>query len=565
MLQEIYISNFVLIEELRMEFAAGLNILSGETGAGKSIIIDALGLLMGDRINSDFIRDKSRKALVEGVFDVSGNNDARIFLWEQGLIDEVDEDEGLIVSREINPNGKTGARINGRPVTAAALKSLSTFLVDMHLQNERQNILRPGNYLNYIDGFGGQAEELRQKLASLYRLLAAKQKQLQELKLNMQNRVQRLDFLNYQIKEIEDSRLCENEEGELKELRDRIKNAGRLLEGSQRVLQLLYNSDEAASACDQVSSAMDVAAELKKDSFFGELIEPLETVYYALQDLAQRIADFKAKLEFEPGELEEAENRLYLISKLKNKYGDTIKDILSYLEKAQIERKNLEENEEQQDKIEAELAQLNAEYMRLAAELSSQRALGARRLKEKVLQEMLDLHMPDINFEVSVENKEVPSINGMDKVDFLFSANPGEELKPVARIASGGEVSRFILALKTALAGVYSIPTLIFDEIDVGLGGTALNSVARKLAELSQSHQLILVTHSPQVASYGHKNFNIGKYVEGDKTFTRVRNLDAPAKESEIARMLDGEDYSELTLEHAREMIAGAQKMRRES
>lgn len=560
MLQEIYISNFVLIEDLRMEFASGLNILSGETGAGKSIIIDALGLLMGDRINSDFIRDESRKALIEGVFDVSGNIDARIFLLEQGLADEDEECDTIIMNREINPNGKTSARINGRPVTAAALKSLSTSLVDMHLQNERQNILRPANYLNYIDSFGGQTEELRQNLASLYRLLASRQKLLQELKLNMQNRMQRLDYLNYQIKEIEDSRLNENEEGELKERRERISNAGRLVEGSERLLQLLYNSDEAASAYDHISSALDVTAELKNDSFFAELTEPMETIYYALQDLAKRIAEFKAKLEFEPGELEEVEDRLYLISKLKNKYGDTIKDILIYLEGARIEKKNLDQNEEQQEKIEAELMQLNADYVHLAAELSRQRTIGAQALKEKVLGEMLDLHMPNINFEVSVEPKDVPGANGMDNVELLFSANPGEELKPVTRIASGGEISRFILALKTALADVYRIPTLIFDEIDVGLGGTALNAVARKLAELSQSHQLILVTHSAQVACYGDKNFNIEKYVADDKTFTRVRSLDSSAKELEIARMLDGENYSELTLKHAREMIAMAKK-----
>jgi DNA repair protein RecN len=560
MLQEIYISNFVLIEDLRMEFASGLNILSGETGAGKSIIIDALGLLMGDRINSDFIRDESRKAIIEGVFDVSNNSDARIFLLEQGLADEDDDCDMIIVNREINPNGKTSARINGRPVTAAALKLLSTCLVDMHLQNERQNILRPANYLNYVDGFSGQTEELRQTLASLYRLLASRQKQLQELKLDMQNRMQRLDFLNYQIREIEESRLNENEEGELKELRDRIGNAGRLLEGSERILQLLYNSDETASAYDQVSSAINMTADLKKDGFFAELMEPMETIYYALQDLAERIADFKAQLDFEPGVLEEVENRLYLISKLKNKYGDTIKDILIYLDNARTERTSLEKNEEQQGKIETELMRLNGEYFQLADELSKERTLGARALKEKVLGEMLDLHMPNINFEVLIEHQDVPGVNGMDQVDFLFSANPGEELKPVARIASGGEISRFILALKTALADVYRIPTLIFDEIDVGLGGTALNAVARKLAELAQSHQLILVTHSPQVASYGDKNFTIEKYVKDDKTFTRVRCLDSSAKEMEIARMLDGENYSELTLKHAREMIAMAKK-----
>ena len=560
MLQEINISNFVLIDELRIEFTAGLNILSGETGAGKSIIIDALGLLMGDRINNDFIRDESRKAVIEGVFDVSDNADARIFLLEQGLAVNTDDWGTIIVSREINHSGKTSARLNGRPVTVATLKSLSTYMVDMHLQNDRQNILRPINYIDYVDSFAGNIEDLLQSLASLYNLLSSKHKQWDDLKLNMQNRVQRLDFLNYQINEIEGSGLQVDEEGVLKQLRDRIRDAGKLLDGSSRILKLLYGADESSSAYDQISAALDVTADLQKDSFFAELVEPMETVYYSLQDLAGRISEFKDKLEFEPGQLEEVENRLYLISKLKNKYGDSIKDILIYLEKARAERKILEESEEAQDKIQTEIVQLNSEYMHLATELSQKRALAAKVLKEKVHEEMMDLNMPNINFEVSLEKKDIPGVNGIDIIDFLFSANPGEEKKPVTRIASGGEISRFILALKAALAGIYRIPTLIFDEIDVGLGGSALNSVARKLAELSRGHQLILVTHSPQVASYGAKNFNIEKYIEGEKTYTRIKSLDSDEKVLEIARMLDGESYSQLTLEHAREMIAMAEK-----
>jgi len=560
MLQEIYISNFILIDELRMEFSMGLNILSGETGAGKSIIIDALGLLMGDRINSDFIRDEDRRALIEGVFDVSNNTDARIFLLEQGLAADADDLETIIVSREINPNGKTVGRINGRTVTAGTLKSLSTYLVDMHLQNDRQNILSPVNYIDYVDSFAGCSEDLFQNIASRYYLLSSKQKQLESLKLNMQNRTQRLDFLDYQIKEIEGGGLREDEEEELKQLRDRIRDAGKLLNGSSQILKLLYNSDESSSAYDQVATALDVMVELKKDSFFAELVEPMETIYYSLQELSGRISEFKERLEFEPGELEEVENRLYLISKLKKKYGESIKDILIYLEKARTEYKILGESEEQQETIQIEIEQLNLEYMHLATELSQKRTLAAEVLKQKVHEEMLDLNMPYINFEVSVERKNNPGVNGIDDVDFLFSANPGEEMKPVSRIASGGEISRFILALKTALAGVYSIPTLIFDEIDVGLGGSALNSVARKLAELSRSHQLILVTHSPQVASYGIKNFIIEKYIEDEKTFTRVKDLDAEEKVMEIARMLDGERFSPLTLEHAREMINMAKK-----
>lgn len=558
MLQEIYISNFVLIDELRMEFSTGLNVLSGETGAGKSIIIDALGLLMGERIKNDYIRDQNRKAVAEAVFDVSNNTDARKFLLEQGLIDEDEDIDNIVLSREIHPHGKTAVRINGRNVTVANLKILSTYLVDMHLQNDRQNILRPANYLGYVDSFAGDIEDLLQNVAHLYSLLSIKRKQLEDLRINQQNRAQRMDFLTYQIKEIEESKLREGEEEELKGLRDRIKNAVKLVEGSSRIFELLYSSEKTNSAYDQVSCALDVTVDLKSDSFFTDLVEPLENIYYALQDLSGRISAFKDRLEFEPGQLEEIEDRLYLISKLKNKYGENTKDILTYLETARAERVDLDQNDERQDEIQKEIEQLDSQYMQCATELSRKRKLAARLLEEEVHDELLDLNMPDINFKVAVNGKSNPNSRGMDEIEFLFSPNPGEEMKPVTRIASGGEISRFILALKKALADVYHIPTLIFDEIDVGLGGTALNSVARKLAELSCSHQLIMVTHSAQVASYATQSFFIEKYVEDNRTFTRVKRLDADAKVREIARMLDGEHYSALTLEHARQMIAMA-------
>jgi DNA repair protein RecN (Recombination protein N) len=555
MLQEIYISNFVLIDELRMEFVTGLNVLSGETGAGKSIIIDALGLILGERIKNDYIRDQDRKAVAEAVFEVRENTDVHTFLLEQGLVSDDEDMETIILSREIHPGGKTAARINGRNVTVATLKALSTYLVDMHLQNDRQNILRPVNYLGYVDGFAQDIEDLLHNIAGLYSLLSTRRKQLEELKLNQQNRVQRLDFLTYQIREIEESELRENEEDDLKGLRDRIKNAGKLLEGSSRIFELLYSSEKVRSAYDQVSSALDVMVDLKSDIFFANMVEPLENIYYSLQDLSGRISAFKDKLEFEPGQLEEIEDRLYRISKLKKKYGENIKDILAYLENARVDREALDQSDELQAEIEQEILSLDAQYMQLASELSGKRKLAALLLEEKVHNELRSLNMPSIKFQVTVIEKNNPGSKGMDEIDFIFSPNPGEEMRPVTRIASGGEISRFILALKKALADVYHIPTLVFDEIDVGLGGSALNAVARKIAELSSAHQLILVTHSPQVASYADQNFIIDKYIKDERTFTRVRSLDAEDKVREIARMLDGEQYSDLTMDHAREMI----------
>ncbi|MEQ8201988.1 MAG: DNA repair protein RecN, partial [Syntrophomonadaceae bacterium] len=341
--------------------------------------------------------------------------------------------------------------------------------------------------------------------------------------------------------------------------------AAKLLKGSNRLLELLFDSGDVPSAHDQLGAGLDEVMQLKGDSFFASLAEPLENIYYSLQDLSGRIAEFKGSLDFEPGELEEIENRLYLISRLKGKYGSGVEEILAHLDAVRREKEMLMESEDRLGQGQQELERIKADYLQQAEELSRWRHQAAAVLAARVHQELMDLSMPHISFEVRLSRKDIPGSRGIDDIGFWFSPNPGEEMKPVTRIASGGEISRFILALKTALADVYNIPTLIFDEIDVGLGGEALNSVARKLAELSRNHQLILVTHSPQVASFGDSNLMVEKIVDGGKTFTKVKHLDAEEKVVEIARMLAGDGYSQLTIEHAREMIASAQAQGRPS
>lgn len=453
MLIEIHINNFVLIDELRIQFSQGMNVLSGEAGAGKSIIIDALGLLMGDRISNDFIRNINHQTLVEGVFDVSSNPDARIFLSKQGLVaDDDDEIDTVILSREINPGGKSVGRLNGRYVTLATLRELSIYLVDMHLQDDRQSILRPANYVGYVDGFAADTDNLREEVASLFTACTAAKKQLEDMRLNNQNRIQRLDFLNYQIKEIEDSKLREGEEEELSQLRERIKNAGALLEGSARIIEKLYNSEKTPSAYDQIASALDIAFGLDKDMFFAQLVEPLENIFYSIEEISSNIVEFKEGLEFEPGHLEDIENRLYLISKLKGKYGATIKDILNYLVQARQERNELEEIEERQDEILENLERLQSQYMVRTTELTRKREAAALLLEKKIKAEMLELSMPNINFRILLDKKETPGIDGMDHVEFLFSPNPGEEMKPIRRIASGGNIS-FHPGLKNSPVG----------------------------------------------------------------------------------------------------------------
>ena len=554
MLQEMYIKNFVLIAEQRLDFSSGLNVLTGETGAGKSIIMDALGLVLGERSKNDYVRDESKKAVVEAVFAIQPDNEAYLFLMEQGLIE--DDNREAVLSREIFANGRNTARVNGRNVPLSTLKYLGSLLVDMQSQDDRHDFLQVDKYLDYIDSFAVNGTELINQVTESYAGIKTLQEQINKLEKSRQQRAQRIDFLQYQIKEIEDAHLREGEEEEIKALRERIRNAGKYMQGSNQMLECLYGSEQGASAYDLIASAASTAAGLRQDSLFAQILAELENINCSLQDISAQLSAFKDTLDFEPDQLEKLDDRLYQISKLGKKYGPSIKDILTFEAQCRSELEILEHSEEQQDKLNEELQRQQEEYYRLAGELSHYRSTAALQMEEKVARELSELNMPDVRFKIQITSLPQPGERGMDEVEFLFSPNPGEELRPAARIASGGEISRLILALKTSLAEIYKFPTLIFDEIDAGLGGTALNAMARKVARLGRQHQLILVTHSPQLASYADQHLFLDKYVENGRTFTSVSKLDDQSRITELARMLDGDNFTELTLEHARELIS---------
>ncbi|HWP95895.1 MAG TPA: DNA repair protein RecN [Syntrophomonadaceae bacterium] len=553
MLQEIFIQNFVLIDELRMELDRGLNILTGETGAGKSIIIDALGLIMGDRINSDLVRDRQHRALAQAVFEVPEDGAAHRFLLNNGLIEE--DEDSIIITREINPQGRSSARINSRNVSVSILRDLSSSLLDLHLQHDHLTLLRPERYLDFVDSFLPDGRDRLLELSRVFQRFKQTQQDWQELQDQEKSRLQRLDFLAYQIQEIEQAALQPGEEEEHLALRDRVKNARRLVEGSERLLGFLYEAQQGVSAFDLLAAAIDTASSLKQEPFFQSIAAPLEEAYYMLQDLAAQVGQFRNGLDFEPGLLDVLEDRLHTIERLKTRYGQNIEQILAYFEQAREERSALEHHQEQIDQTEKEMSCLEQEYARLAGDLSMSRHSAASLLQERVYSELKELNLPQIRFEVRIDRKTTPGSTGWDQVELLFSANPGEDLQPLAKVASGGEISRVVLALKAALAAVYQLPTLIFDEIDVGVGGTSLRSMANKLFQLSRSHQVILVTHSPQVAAYADRHFLIEKDAIDDHTLVRVRTLNREEQVQELARMLGGESYSEITLQHAREML----------
>lgn len=558
MLQEIYIKNFVLIDELRLEFCSGFNVLTGETGAGKSIIIDALGLVMGDRISSDLVRNPSQRAIAQAVFFLDEDQTARRSLMEAGLIDETDD--SVIITREISPQGRSTARINGKNVTVSVLRDLAARLLDLHLQHDHLTLLRPELYTGYIDSFIDQGPVLLKNLEQAYRVWMDLQGRLRELGEQEQNRLQMLDFLSYQIKEIEQADLQPGEEGEHLSLRERVRNSGKLAEGASQMLKLLNEGEQQASALDQIASALDVVHSLHQDPFFAALLAPLEEAYYTIQDLAESLGGFRESLDFEPGLLDRLEERLHRIERLKARYGKDVQEILEYLAKSREEYDRLENSQEEKQKIEQELLKAQGEYEHWAGLLSTARTEAAAVLQEQVNRELKELNLPHTQFQVQIGRRSHPAATGWDQFEFLFCANPGEEMRPLARVASGGELSRVVLALKKALAAVYKLPTLIFDEIDVGVGGTSLAAMARKLGELAERHQVILVTHSPQVAAYAGRHFLIEKQQEQNSTLVRVQRLDREGRIHELARMLGGEDYSQLTLQHAREMLTASEK-----
>ncbi len=554
MLQEIYIKNFVLIDELRMDFYQGLNVLTGETGAGKSIIIDALGLIIGGRINNDFIRDESQKAIVEAVFSLQDNPGGQNILRENQLLEENGNGSQLIISREISPGGRNSSRINGRNVPLGMLRELATYLVDMHLQHDHLNILRPAMFIHYVDQFI-ENNDISVPLAAVYQQLTSSRKQLEKLKNDEQSRLQQVDLLTFQIDEIEKVQLQPGEEEALLALRNRIKNAGKLAEDAGHLAALMYTGEEAGNIFDFLGQTVEVIKRNQEEVFFAAMLSSCEDMYYSVQHLAEEIIKYQESLDFEPGQLEETEDRLHIINRLKAKYGKNIEEVLLFLSQARHELQAINNADQTRRKHEKEIEKLENEYNMLADKLTEKRKKAAVILQTLVQQELMQLNMPDIKFVVALASNKPADGSGWDEIQFLFSPNSGEALRPLEKVASGGEMSRFILALKTALAAVYQVPTLVFDEIDVGVGGTALTAMAAKIGALAGSHQVILVTHAPQVASFADHHFSIIKQMVSSRTITSVKKLDQNEKIQELARMMAGQDYSAITLQHAKEML----------
>lgn len=577
MLSELRVENLAIIDKLGVVFAPGLNVLTGETGAGKSIIIDAVELVLGGRASADFVRAGSERATIEALFDITDLAPVRRELAELGLDDD---DSQLVLSREITRGGRSASRINGRPVTAAMLRRVTQHLVDLHGQHEHQSLLQPERHLELLDSFAGaEALALRRRVAELHRAVRRVEDELRQLTGDAKDRARQLDLLQFQLNEIDAARLIPGEDVALHEERSRLAGAEKLFAACERAYASLRGGDEGGQgAVDAIGTALAELEEMARiDAAVGPTLEALRGILYQLDDLARDLGRYRDAIEFNPERLEEVLQRLDQIAGLKRKYGDSIEEILRYREEVAAGIERIIGSEEAAASLSAERDRLGVALGEAAAALSEARRTAARALEEGVAAELADLGMPRTVLKVAFGQEEADDgfpcggrrlrigPRGCDQVEFLLSPNPGEPLLPLAKIASGGELSRIMLALKTILAGADEVPTVIFDEIDAGIGGRAAQAVAEKLARVAAARQVLCVTHLPQIAAMADAHYAISKHVAGERTHTRIMQLGEEERAEEVGRMLGGAEVTAKTREHAREMLALADRWKRNS
>jgi len=554
MLRELSIKNFALIEELSLSLDKGLNILTGETGAGKSIIIGAISLILGGRASSEVIRKGSDICEVMGLFDIRDNTVLRQMLAEKGLLGV--EEEEFILKRELSRQGRSRCLLNGQIITLGMLEEIGNYLVDVHGQHEHQALLKSGVARDLLDEFG-MLTKLRNETEEVYRKFRERFREVEELRASEKEREQQIELYQFQVQEIDQANLCIEEEEFLEREYKVLSNAEKLNQLSQELYDHLY---EGVGSIAEKMALVQRGTEkiLAIDQTLQEELKEINEIKYRIDEMAFAIRDYSRKIEFNPQRLEEILERKELISKLKRKYGNAIKEILNYKKEVQNKLQRLINSARSMEEISSEVKRLEEELVQGAGNLSRGRKIAAEKLKKKIEQELRELDMGRARFDVEIEQGEIRS-SGMDEVRFLVAPNVGEDLKPISQIASGGEISRIMLALKTILAQADKIPTLIFDEIDTAIGGRIAQVVGRKMRALFPNHQVICVTHLPQIAVFATQHIFVGKQISGGRTRTVVELLDKKGRENEIARMLGGERVTDITLKHAREMIREGQ------
>lgn len=561
LLRRLAVKDFALIDDLTIEFCPGLNVLTGETGAGKSLVVDALQVALGRRAGGEAVRTGSTKAVLEAVFDLEAAAPAVSLLEQEGVSLE---DGYLILWREVSAGGRSLYRLNGQTVPLSLYRRVGELLVDFHGQGEQQSLLREGRHRELVDRFGGpRLLAVRDKVGALYEAWHRAVQELTDLRTGEKERLRRIDTLTYCVEEIDKAQVKPGEDEALERERLFLAHAEKIARLAAEGYALLYeNNTGEPTATDLVGRAAVVLRELAayEEGLAAELTE-LEGILDRLYEIARRCGNLRERAAFEPGRLDVVETRLSVLKRLKQKYGDTLDAVLRYREEAAAERERLLNAGERAEGLENRVQELEKAWYAAAHELSKARREAARRLEGEVTRELAALEMGGVAFEVQFAPCTGPAPGGLEEVAFLFSPNPGEPPKPLARIASGGELSRVMLALKTILARVDEVPTLIFDEVDAGIGGRALQAVAERLAHIGRQYQVICVTHAPQIACYASRHHRIYKDVADGRTRTGVCVLDDEGRIEELARMLAGKEITALARQHARELVRRARQV----
>jgi DNA repair protein RecN (Recombination protein N) len=565
MLTLLKIHNIALIDELEIEFGGGLNLLTGETGSGKSIIVDSLGAVIGDRVSSELIKEGEQTGRIEGLFNLEKTQAVEAALGQAGI--EFDEGStALIVRRELSRSGKNRIFINNQLATQSLLKSIGTMLAEIHGQGEQAALFDVATHIEMLDE-AGRFGELRRRVSDAHHHWNAIKLELGMLQQNEAEKLQLLDILRFQVDEIEKASVCHGEDIELEEEKRRLNNVEKLSTLSEESYALLYEVEESTiSTLERVLKRIEELSGF--DSRFSGYIESLRTAEAVVGDLAIELRDFSSNLEFSPERLDEIENRLAEISRLKRKYGDSIEAVVHHLAESKDRLDAVETSEVREAELQKELVKARSRYLAAATELHDARSKYASKFEKEVEKELKSVALEKARFEVRIDapstsdlSSEVSdrsfSARGYDRVEFYFSANPGESPRPLAKIASGGEASRLSLVLKTVAKLREVDRTAVFDEVDVGIGGRVADAVGRRLKSLAGAQQVLCVTHQPQIASLADRHFVVEKSIVGKRTSIDVRELSKTEQVEEIARMLAGEKVSDTAREHAREMLAG--------
>ena len=558
MLSLLHIENIAIIESADISFDSGFNVLTGETGAGKSIVIDAISAVLGQRTSRELIRTGAKSALVTAVF----TGLPRLgWLADNGF----EQGEELLLQREIQGDGRNACRLNGRPLTVAQLRELGRQLLDIHGQHDGQQLLDPACHLGYLDGFSKTAP-LLEEYREAYHSVTALRRQIASLEMDEAERSRRVDTLNYQIRELERAELKPGEDEELNSRRTLLRSAGKLMDGLQAASFALSGGEDSPGACDLIADAEGAVrgiAALSPQT--GELAERLAALQEAAEDAAETLRDLTREMDFSPEELDRLEGRLDLIYRLRKKYGATVDEMLEYLERCRRELTEIEDADDTLVRLAQQLSAAEQEARRRGEALSAARKEGAQALQHRVEEELRQLDMPKVRFETEflpAAGEGGLEEDGLEQVQFLMSANVGEALRPIQKVASGGELARIMLALKNVLAEDDGIGSLVFDEVDTGVSGRAAQKVAEKMADVARHKQVLCVTHLPQIAAMADAHFSVEKGERQGRTFTKVERLDRKGRESELARLIGGAEVTPALLRSAQELLDRAEEYR---